>query len=59
VREPVNLLDWRVGIEAETWSVTGWQRNFNDVAYNAEFSPGGFLWKAKPRRWGIDFVKQF
>jgi iron complex outermembrane receptor protein len=59
VREPVNLLDWRVGIEGETWSVTGWQRNFNDVAYNAEFSPGGFLWKAKPRRWGIDFVKQF
>ncbi|HEX6998566.1 MAG TPA: TonB-dependent receptor [Gammaproteobacteria bacterium] len=59
VREPVNLLDWRIGIEGDTWSVTGWQRNFNDVAYNAEFSPGGFLWKAAPRRWGVDFVKEF
>ncbi|MBN1239708.1 MAG: TonB-dependent receptor [Gammaproteobacteria bacterium] len=59
VRNPVNLLDWRVGVEGETWSVVGWQRNFNDVRYNAEFSPGGFVFKAKPRRWGIDFTKRF
>jgi iron complex outermembrane receptor protein len=59
VRDPVNLLDWRIGIEGESWSVVGWQRNFNDVRYNAEFSPGGFVFKAKPRRWGIDFVKEF
>ncbi|HEX6997130.1 MAG TPA: TonB-dependent receptor [Gammaproteobacteria bacterium] len=59
VRNPVNLLDWRIGIEGESWSVIGWQRNFNDVQYNAEFSPGGFVFKAKPRRWGIDFVKEF
>lgn len=59
VRNPVNLLDWRFGIEGESWSVTGWHRNFNDVAYNTEFSPGPFLWKGKPRRWGVDFVKEF
>jgi len=59
VRNPVNLLDWRIGIEGESWTLAGWQRNFNDVQYNAEFSPGGFLWKAQPRRWGIDFVKEF
>jgi iron complex outermembrane receptor protein len=59
VREPVDLLDWRIGIEGESWSVVGWQRNFNDVEYNAEFSPGGFVFKAKPRRWGIDFIKEF
>jgi iron complex outermembrane recepter protein len=59
VRDPVNLLDWRVGIEGDSWSVVGWQRNFNDVQYNAEFSPGGFLFKGAPRRWGIDFVKEF
>jgi iron complex outermembrane receptor protein len=59
VRDPVNLLDWRVGIEADTWSITGWQRNANDVRYNAEFSPGGFLFKARPRTWGVDFVKEF
>jgi len=59
VRDPVNLLDWRIGIEGESWSLVGWQRNFNDVEYNAEFSPGGFVFKGKPRRWGIDFVKEF
>jgi iron complex outermembrane receptor protein len=59
VREPVNLLDLRVGIEGESWSVVGWQKNFNDVEYNTEFSPGGFVFKAKPQRWGIDFVKEF
>jgi iron complex outermembrane receptor protein len=59
VRDPVNLVDWRIGIEGESWSVVGWQRNFNDVEYNAEFSPGGFVFKGKPRRWGIDFVKEF
>jgi iron complex outermembrane recepter protein len=59
VRDPVDLLDWRIGIEGETWSLVGWQRNFNDVQYNAEFSPGGFVFKAKPRRWGIDFIKEF
>jgi iron complex outermembrane receptor protein len=59
IRSPVNLLDWRIGIQGDDWSVTGWQRNFNDVQYNAEFSPGGFVFKAKPRRWGIDFVKEF
>jgi iron complex outermembrane receptor protein len=59
VRNPVNLLDWRIGIEGESWSVIGWQRNANDVAYNTEFSPGGFVFKAKPQRWGIDFVKEF
>jgi iron complex outermembrane receptor protein len=67
VRDPVNLLDWRLGIEGESWSLIGWQRNANDVVYNAEWSPGpgfcfpfcNFVFKAKPQRWGIDFVKEF
>jgi iron complex outermembrane receptor protein len=59
VRDPVNLLDWRIGVEGKSWSVIGWQRNANDVRYNAEFSPGGFVFKAKPRIWGVDFVKNF
>src|SRR5690606_35143619 len=29
VRNPVNLLDWRIGIEGESWTLAGWQRNFN------------------------------
>ena len=59
VRNPVNLLDWRIGVRADNWSVTGWTRNTNDVKYNSEYSPGGFLFKAKPMRWGIDFVRDF
>jgi iron complex outermembrane receptor protein len=61
VRKPVNLLDLRLGImgNANGWSVTAWERNVNDVKYNGEFSPGGFVFKAKPRRWGVDFTKNF
>jgi iron complex outermembrane receptor protein len=59
VRNPVNLVDLRFGLEGESWSVVAWTRNLNDVQYNAEFSPGGFVFKAKPQRWGIDFAKDF
>jgi iron complex outermembrane receptor protein len=59
VRNPVNLVDWRFGIEGETWSLIGWQSNFNDVQYNTEFSPGGFVFKGRPRAWGVDYVKEF
>ena len=59
VRDPVNLLDLRVGIEGESWSLIGWQKNVNDVSYNTEFSPGGFVFKAKPQQWGIDYVREF
>ena len=59
VRDPVNLLDFRVGIEGESWSIIAWQKNVNDVAYNTEFSPGGFVFKAKPTQWGIDYVREF
>src|SRR5690606_22159304 len=34
VRNPVNLLDWRFGIRGDSWSLIGWQRNFNNVKYN-------------------------
>lgn len=65
VRNPVNLLDWRVGLEGATWSVVGWQRNANDRAWNTEWSPGpagavgDFIFPAPGRRWGVDFVKEF
>ena len=65
VRRPVNLLDLRIGIEADTWSIIGWQKNANDVSWNTEWSPGppgavgGFLWPALPKRYGVDFIKRF
>ena len=59
-RRPVDLLDIRLGIGAEdNWSLTLWSKNMLDEKYNAEFSPGGFVFKAPPNRWGIDFVKEF
>jgi len=59
VRSPVNLLDLRVGVRGDDWSVIAWGRNINDVLYNTEWSPGGFVFKAKPARFGVDFTKNF
>ena len=58
-RNPVDLLDLRAGLEGDRWSVTAWSKNLTDKRYNAEFSPGGFLWRAPPRRYGLDFIYKF
>ncbi|HEX4597136.1 MAG TPA: TonB-dependent receptor, partial [Burkholderiaceae bacterium] len=58
-RDPVNLVDLRGGLDSEAWSVTGWTKNLFDKKYNAEFSPGGFLFKAQPRTYGVDFTYRF
>ena len=58
-RDPVNLVDARLGIEAARWSLTAWSRNLTNQIYNTEFSPGGFLWKAQPRRYGVEFGYKF
>lgn len=65
VRSPVDLVDVRVGLEVEdNWSLMLWAKNATDEEYNAEFSPGPapgahFLFKAPPRRYGINFIKRF
>ena len=58
-RDPVDLIDARIGLEADRWSVTAWSRNLTDENYNAEFSPGGFLFRALPRRYGVEFGYKF
>ena len=58
-RDPVNLIDMRAGVETDRWSVTAWSKNLTDKKYNAEFSTGGFLWRAMPRRYGVDFTFKF
>ncbi|MGA8708127.1 MAG: TonB-dependent receptor [Steroidobacteraceae bacterium] len=58
-RNPVNLIDLRAGVQAERWTVTAWSKNLTNKIYNAEFSPGGFLWRALPRRYGVDFTFKF
>lgn len=58
-RDPVNLVDARLGIEGAKWSLTAWSKNLTNTTYNTEFSPGGFLWKALPRRYGVEFGYKF
>jgi iron complex outermembrane receptor protein len=58
-RDPVDLVDVRFGIESGNWSFVAWSKNAFDEEYNAEFSPGGFLWKGMPRRYGLDLTRRF
>ena len=58
-RDPVSLVNLRAGVEGKNWAVTAWSKNLADEKYNAEFSPGGFLWKALPRRFGIEYSYKF
>jgi iron complex outermembrane receptor protein len=58
-RDPVNLLDLRLGLDAKNWSVTAWSKNLTNTKYNAEYSPGNFLFRALPRRYGVDFNYHF
>jgi iron complex outermembrane receptor protein len=69
-RDTVSVLNLRLGLESESWSVTAWAKNLNDEDYNAEWSPGpqffpnpgytnNFVFKALPRRWGVDLAYRF
>jgi iron complex outermembrane receptor protein len=59
-RDPVNLLDMRLGIRAPgNWAVTLWGRNLLDEDYHTEYSTFGFVFKAQPLTWGVDFTKNF
>jgi len=58
-RDPLDLVDLRLGLEGEKWAVTGWSKNLTDEEYNAEFSPGGFLFRALPLQYGVEFSYSF
>ena len=58
-RDPVSLLDARVGVKKDAWSLTAWAKNLTNKKYNAEFSPGNFLFRALPRRYGLEFDYHF
>ncbi|MEP7245545.1 MAG: TonB-dependent receptor [Gammaproteobacteria bacterium] len=70
VRDPVDLMNLRLGIEGDSWSLVAWGKNLFDKDYNAEWSPGpqffpnpgetnNFVFKAMPRVWGVDFTYRF
>jgi iron complex outermembrane receptor protein len=69
-RDPVTLLNLRGGVDGGSWAVTVWAKNLTDKQYNAEWSPGpmffpnpgytnNFVFKAMPRRWGVDLNYRF
>jgi iron complex outermembrane receptor protein len=59
VRKPVNLVDARAGIRKDNWSLTAFATNLFNEKYNAEFSPGGFVFKARPRIYGVEGSARF
>lgn len=60
VREPVDIVDARAGVTfANGVAVTAFAENLFDEIYNAEFSPGGFVFRARPRRYGIEVGYKF
>jgi iron complex outermembrane receptor protein len=59
VRDPVDLVDLRAGLRNGNWSVTAFASNLFDKKYNAEFSPGGFVFKARPRVFGVEAGYRF
>jgi iron complex outermembrane recepter protein len=58
-RDPVDLVNVRLGISGDAWSLVAWSRNLFDTEYNTEYSPGGFLFKAQPMRWGVELTRRF
>lgn len=58
-REPVSLVDLRIGVEHDNWLLTAWSKNLFDEKYNTEYSTGGFLFKGQPLSWGVELTKRF
>lgn len=58
-RDPISLVNLDLSLQGTQWTLTAWSKNLTNKIYNAEFSPGGFLWRALPRRYGLDFEYRF
>ena len=59
VRDPVDLVDARAGVEGSNWGLFAFAKNLFNEKYNAEFSPGGFVFKARPRIYGAETTFKF
>lgn len=59
-RSAFGLVNARIALESDTWSIAVWSRNLTDKAYNAEVIPilpgiVDALWRAQPRTLGVEF----
>jgi iron complex outermembrane receptor protein len=63
-RDPYQVLNLRVGLEGERWSVTGWGKNITDENYLQEIIPapefgGSFIHDSPGAAWGVDLGFKF
>jgi len=63
-RDAYHTLDLRLGVEAETWSLTAFARNLTDEDYLEEIIPapefgGSFIHPAAERSFGVEAVFRF
>ncbi|MCZ8130859.1 MAG: TonB-dependent receptor [Steroidobacteraceae bacterium] len=63
-RDAFTVLNARVGLQGEKWSVTAWGRNVADEEYRAEIIPapefgGAFIHDAHGRSYGVDLTYKF
>jgi iron complex outermembrane receptor protein len=58
-RNPVDVVDTRLSLDGGKWSAAAFASNVFDKRYNAEFSPGGFVFKARPRIFGLEGTVKF
>jgi iron complex outermembrane receptor protein len=58
-RRPVDLLNVRGTLRQGPWSLSAWAKNVTNSIYNAEYSPGGFVFKALPRTFGLEATFKF
>jgi iron complex outermembrane receptor protein len=58
-RDPVDVVDTRLALDGGAWTLTAFASNLFDKKYNAEFSPGGFVFKARPRIYGLEGTVKF
>lgn len=67
VRDPVSLINLRVGLRNDTWSVVAWANNLTDEKYNVEniistnalLGVVNFTHKGMTRTWGVDLKYRF
>lgn len=53
-RSAIDLVNLRLGVEADRWSLIGAVDNATNTVYNSEWVLGGFPHVAPPRTWRVD-----
>lgn len=57
-RDPINLVNLRLGIAHERWEIVGWSRNLLDKRYNADavviLPVAHAVYRAQPRSFGLE-----